>query len=85
MGDADGDGDGDVYGMVSRPSRNVDDWIWLNDSLTFTPVRVPAADGFADDVIALDPKGTGRAAFLALNGRNRGPRGPVQLIRVLQR
>jgi FG-GAP-like repeat len=85
VADADADGDSDIYGMVSGRNRNVDDWVWLNDDLTFTRVRVPSADGVADDVTALDPRGNGRAAFLALNGRNRGPRGPVQLIRVLER
>jgi hypothetical protein len=83
VGDADGDGDGDVYGMVGNGDRgNPDDKIFLNKRLSFTPVRVPSAHGAADDVIVLDPEGSGRAAFLALNGYNLAGRGPVQLIQL---
>jgi hypothetical protein len=86
VGDADGDGDRDVYGMVGRGlRRNPDDWIWLNDGLSFTRLRVPHAGGAADDVIALDPRGNRRAAFLVLNGRKKVRSGPVQLIRVTRR
>jgi hypothetical protein len=85
-GDADGDGDVDVYGMLERGvRRNPDDWIWLNDDLLFTPIRVPHAGGAADDVIALRPRSNGRTAFLVLNGRKRFRSGPVQLIRVRRR
>jgi hypothetical protein len=83
VGDADGDGDGDVYGMVGNGGRsNPDDKIFLNQRLAFTAVRVPSASGAADDVIVLDPEGSGRAAFLALNGYNLAGRGPVQLIKL---
>jgi hypothetical protein len=85
-GDADGDGDTDVYGMLERGVRhNPDDWIWLNQDLLFTPIRVPHAGGAADDVIALRPRRNGRTAFLVLNGRKRFRSGPVQLIRVIRR
>lgn len=81
VGDADGDGDIDVYGMVGAGAAgNPDDWIFLNDHLTFTRVRVPSAGGAADDVVALDRDGTGRAEFLVLNGYNLDRIGPVQLI-----
>jgi hypothetical protein len=83
VGDADGDGDGDVYGMVGNGGRsNPDDKIFLNQRLAFTAVRVPSASGAADDVIVLDPEGSGRAAFLVLNGYNLAGRGPVQLIKL---
>lgn len=83
-GDADGDGDADVYAMVGNGAAgNPDDRIMLNDHLTFTPVRVPSAGGAADDVVALDPYGTGRADFLVLNGYNLVSRGPVQLIHLV--
>lgn len=85
VGDADGDRDLDVYGMVSRGLRhNPDDAVFLNNSLEFTRVKVPTAGGAADDVIALDPRGDGRAAFLVLNGRKRLASGPVQLIHVFR-
>jgi FG-GAP-like repeat len=85
-GDADGDGDVDVYGMVERGlRRNPDDWIWLNDGMQFTPIRVPHAGGAADDVIALRPRSNGRTAFLVLNGRKRFRSGAVQLIRLVRR
>ena len=84
-GDADGDGDVDVYGMVGAGAAgNPDDWIFLNDDhLSFTRVRVPSAAGAADDVVALDRSGTGRAEFLVLNGYNLDRIGPVQLIRLV--
>jgi FG-GAP-like repeat len=85
-GDADGDGDVDVYGMLERGvRRNPDDRIWLNDQMSFTPIRVPRAGGAADDVIALRPRRDGRTAFLVLNGRKRFRSGAVQLIRLIRR
>ena len=86
VGDAEGDGDVDVYGMVEQGLyRNADDWIWLNESLGFTRVRVPRAGGAADDVTALRPRRDVRTAFLVLNGRKRFRSGPIQLIRVVRR
>ena len=86
VGDADADGDVDVYGMVEQGLyHNADDWIWLNDNLSFTAIRVPRAGGAADDVVALRPRRDGRTAFLVLNGRKRFSRGPIQLIRVVRR
>lgn len=87
VGDADRDGDLDVYGMVGDGQQsNPDDVIWVNNRLSFTPASVPSAGGAADDVIALKPRGTGRAEFLALNGFGRSdtPAGPVQLIRAIR-
>ncbi|MBA3310647.1 MAG: VCBS repeat-containing protein [Nocardioidaceae bacterium] len=87
VGDADSDGDLDVYGMVgSRGRFNPDDKIWFNDALSFTPLSVPSAGGAADDVVALNRLGDGRAEFLVLNGAGWGetPPGPVQLIRVVR-
>lgn len=85
VGDADADGDGDIYGMVGRGlRRNPDDWVWLNQDLTFTQLRVPHAGGAADDVVTMHPQRTGRAAFLVLNGRKRVRSGPIQLIRVVR-
>ena len=86
VGDADADGDVDIYGMVEQGLfHNADDWIWLNEGLRFTRIRVPRAGGAADDVVALRPRRDGRTAFLVLNGRKRFSSGPVQLIRVIRR
>jgi FG-GAP-like repeat len=85
VGDADGDGDRDVYGLVWRGHRsNPDDHVWLNQELSFTPISAPSAGGAADEVIAVDRWGTGRAGFLVLNGFGRALKGPVQLIRVIR-
>ena len=85
VGDADRDGDLDIYGMVGNQQRsNPDDVIWVNDRLSFTPLGVPPAGGAADEVTSLDPRGHGRAEFLALNGFGRAatPLGPIQLLQV---
>ncbi len=91
-GDADGDGDIDVFGSIGgSPGSNPDDMLWVNDGpgadghLGFTPLRAPSAAGTADQVTALDPRGSGRASFLVLNGGfgRLVPPGPIQLIRMI--
>lgn len=92
VGDADGDGDLDVYGMIAKGGRsNPDDVLYLNegragDRVGFTDRSVPSASGAANEVVALQPRRSGRKAFLVLNGfgRERAP-GRVQLIRMVRR
>jgi enediyne biosynthesis protein E4 len=79
VGDADGDGDLDIYAMTAAGSSNPPDVLLLNvGGLSFTPLAVPSATGQADEAIALDPEGNGRAQFLVLNGGDVA--GPVQLM-----
>ena len=87
VGDADGDGDNDVYGLAWTGVRgNPDDQIWINDgSNVFSPIPVPSAAGTGDEVLALDPRGTGRTAFLVLNGYGPDTHGRIQYIRVVSR
>lgn len=86
FGDADGDGDHDIYAMIGNgETSNPADRILVNRRLRFTPVRVPAAAGAADDVVALRRFAGRRVEFLALNGYNLQGTGPVQLIRLVRR
>jgi hypothetical protein len=87
VGDADADGDMDVYGLAWSGVRgNPDDQIWINGAgATFSPIPVPPAGGAGDDVVALDPRGTGRAAFLVLNGYGAVTHGRIQYIQVVRR
>jgi hypothetical protein len=80
--DADGDGDIDVYTMVGSGggSTNPSDALLINNgSLGFTSIATPAANGEADEVVALMPHTMGPAQFLSLNGGGKTG-GPIQLM-----
>lgn len=80
-GDVDGDGLPDIYLLRGNSRGNPIDVMLLNRDRgrSFTSMIIPqvyAGDG--DDVVAIDHAGSGRTAFLVLNGRS--VRGPVALI-----
>ena len=86
-GDVDGDGQGDIFVVMQKNSSiagNPNDFIMIRSGSTYTDDPVPAADGLADEAVALHPNGPGAPAqFVVLNGGNGGEAGiggPVQLI-----
>ena len=82
-GDVDGDGNDDIYVARASASENLEDVVLLSrpGKKTFKTkqLRLPAVEGNAEDVIAIDHDQNGLMDFLVLNGRL-GKKGPVQLI-----
>jgi hypothetical protein len=92
VGDAENDGDKDVFAVVSAGQQaNRRDVLYLNTLAApgappdfSTTVAAPPAGGAADQAVALNPTGTGRAAFLVLNGFGMQLKGPVQFVRMIR-
>ena len=81
VGDADGDGGLDIYVLRQKDRARHDDTLLLGrrGGRDWRAVRVPSRHGgVADDVVAIDHDGNGRADFLALNGGDGA--GPLQLV-----
>ena len=81
LGDLDGDDDLDVFGMIDDfPRSNPADFLWFNEGLVFTGLRLPPAGGFADNVAVVHPWRSDRDGFLVMNGYDVA--GPIALLRV---